>query len=180
MTIDLLPVRPKVTPKQTNPPSVVAEPEQVAPPSPPEPKAESAPEPEAAPITLVTDVESHGGPTVPLSTAPFREATDDSGSTVIMPSPLMAAAVTTEDQKLHEDAKRFARLLVSEIKLYNEAQVSAGRENKDLYDRLKDDIERSRRMYLERVPEHIHSTTNYFYEELVRTLANGDPVLLGM
>ena len=55
-----------------------------------------------------------------------------------------------------------------------------GREHRDLYDRLKDDIERSRRMYQERVPENIHSTTNYFYEELVRTLANGDPTLLGM
>jgi hypothetical protein len=180
MTIDLLPVRPKPAPKQPNPATVVAEPQQAAPPPPPEPKSEPAPEPEAAPITMVSEVESHGGPTVPITATPFRESTEDAGSTVIMPSPLMTAAVSTEDQKLHEDAKRFARLLVSEIKLYNEAQVSAGRENKDLYERLKDDIERSRRMYLERVPEHIHSTTNYFYEELVRTLANGDPVLLGM
>ena len=99
-----------------------------------------------------------------------------------MPAPLRLepSVVSDEDQKLHEDAKRFARLLVSEIKLYNEAQVSAGREKRDLYERLKDDIERSRRMYTERVPYHIHSTTNYFYEELVRTLANGDPTLLGM
>jgi hypothetical protein len=100
-------------------------------------------------------------------------------ATVTMPLP-KAPEVTDEDQKLHDEAKRFARLLVSEIKLYNEAQVSAGREHKDLYDRLKDDIERSRRMYMDRIPTHIHSSTNYFYEELVRTLANGDPTLLGM
>ena len=82
--------------------------------------------------------------------------------------------------KLHEDAKRFARLLVSEIKLYNEAQVALGRENKDLYERLKDDIERSKKMYLERVPQKIASITNYFYEELVKTLAGGDPSALGV
>jgi hypothetical protein len=99
--------------------------------------------------------------------------------TVMMRAPAVLE-ITEEDQKLHDDAKRFARLLVSEIKLYNEAQVSAGREHRDLYERLRDDIERSRRMYMERVPSHIHSSTNYFYEELVRTLANGDPTLLGM
>jgi predicted transcriptional regulator len=119
-----------------------------------------------------------------MPTHHFREeepVEDESGTTVVMTTPpLPPPVIAPEDQKLHEDAKRFARLLVSEIKLYNEAQVTAGREHKDLYDRLKDDIERSRRMYQERVPENIHSTTNYFYEELVRTLANGDPTLLGM
>lgn len=103
----------------------------------------------------------------------------EEGGTTIMPA-FKPAEIGPQDQKVHEDAKRFARLLVSEIKLYNDAQVKAGRENKDIYDRLKEDIERSRRMYMERVPQPIHSTTNYFYEELVRTLANGDPTLLGM
>jgi hypothetical protein len=115
------------------------------------------------------------------SMAPARPAADeeDVSGTVIMEG-VRPPEPAEPDQKLHDDAKRFARLLVSEIKLYNEAQVSAGRENRDLYDRLKEDIERSRRMYVERVPYQIHSTTNYFYEELVRTLANGDPTLLGM
>jgi hypothetical protein len=189
MTIDLLPVRPKPaakpaavaqatstpspveTPVPTSPPVVVAPP----PPPPPEPE----PEPETP------QVESLSAPTIPMESHHFREeppVQEESGSTtVVMTAPLLPPPVVApEDQKLHEDAKRFARLLVSEIKLYNEAQVTAGREHKDLYDRLKDDIERSRRMYQERVPENIHSTTNYFYEELVRTLANGDPTLLGM
>jgi len=190
MTIDLLPVRPKPaakpaaavqpsaapspveTPVPTPPPAVVA-------PPPPEPEPEPEREPKAAP-----QVESLAAPTVPMEAHHFREeipVEEESGTTVVMTTPpLHPPVVAPEDQKLHEDAKRFARLLVSEIKLYNEAQVTAGRDHKDLYDRLKDDIERSRRMYQERVPENIHSTTNYFYEELVRTLANGDPTLLGM
>jgi hypothetical protein len=115
------------------------------------------------------------------SPEPTAKDGDDTApqGTVVMPAPKIPG-LSEDDQKLHDEAKRFARLLVSEIKLYNEAQVSAGRENKDLYDRLKDDIERSRRMYLDRVPTHVHSSTNYFYEELVKTLANGDPTLLGM
>src|SRR5262249_46591031 len=46
-----------------------------------------------------------------------------------------------------EEARRFARLLVSEIKLYNERAVLEGREGGNLYQRLKEDIDRSRQMY---------------------------------
>ena len=94
--------------------------------------------------------------------------------------PVSPPALLEDEMKLHDEAKRFARLLVSEIKLYNEAQVALGRENKDLFERLKDDIERSKKMYMERISPKISSNTNYFYEELVKTLAAGDPAVLGI
>lgn len=84
-----------------------------------------------------------------------------------------------EEEKLHNDARRFARLLVSEIKLYNEQKVSEGRRNNDLYDRLKEDIDRSRQMYEKRVTPSVASKFDYFYDELVNTLAEGDPGKLG-
>lgn len=93
--------------------------------------------------------------------------------------PAVPAALSPEQQKAHEDAKRFARLVVSEIKLYNEAKVNEGRRQKDLYERLKDDIERGRQMYTDRVSPAVRETTNYFFEELVRILAGGDPIALG-
>jgi hypothetical protein len=89
------------------------------------------------------------------------------------------AALSPESQKAHEDAKRFARLVVSEIKLYNETKVNEGRRAKDLYERLKEDVERGRQMYMDRVAAPIRETTNYFYDELVRILAGGDPSALG-
>jgi hypothetical protein len=90
-----------------------------------------------------------------------------------------AAPLSPENQKAHEDAKRFARLVVSEIKLYNETKVNEGRRAKDLYERLKEDVERGRQMYMDRVAAPIRETTNYFYDELVRILAGGDPSALG-
>ena len=84
-----------------------------------------------------------------------------------------------EEQKAHEDAKRFARLVVSEIKLYNETKVNEGRRQKDIYERLKEDIERGRQMYTDRVAAPIREATNYFYDELVRILAGGDASALG-
>ena len=84
------------------------------------------------------------------------------------------------ENALHEEARRLARLLVSEIKLYNEDQVEEGRHNRDIYHRLKDDIDRSRQIYEERVHESVRGTTDYFQQELIRSLAGGDPRALGI
>jgi hypothetical protein len=89
-------------------------------------------------------------------------------------------ATGTEDSKKHDEARRFARLLVSEIKLYNEAKVEQGRKSRDLYERLKDDIDRSRQMYDERISEDVRKSSNYFYDELVRILADGSAAALGL
>lgn len=88
-------------------------------------------------------------------------------------------SMDSDTRKKHEEAMRFARLLVSEIKLYNEAKVQQGRSSRDLYELMKDDIERSRQLYKERVPEPIRATTNYFNDELVRILADGDSGAMG-
>ena len=76
-------------------------------------------------------------------------------------------------------ARRYARLLVSEIKLYNEAAVRAGREKRDLLNRLAPEIERARRLYEERVSPSVGARATYFQQELVHTLADGDSALLG-
>jgi hypothetical protein len=92
----------------------------------------------------------------------------------------LGGGAQNEEAKRHDEARRFARLLVSEIKLYNEPKVDAGRKNRDLYERLKEDIDRSRQMYDERIPEDVRKTSNYFYDELVRILADGDAQALGL
>jgi hypothetical protein len=96
-----------------------------------------------------------------------------------LPAAPPARAPAPEDQKAHDDAKRFARLVVSEIKLYNEAKVTEGRKTRDIYERLKEDIERGRQMYHDRVPPPVREASDYFHDELVRILAGGDPSALG-
>jgi hypothetical protein len=90
-----------------------------------------------------------------------------------------AGAVGEEDAR-QEEARRFARLLVSEIKLYNEDEVERGRVEKDIGARLKEDIERSREMYEKRIPADVRQGHDYFRDELVRILADGDADALGM
>jgi hypothetical protein len=87
--------------------------------------------------------------------------------------------VTDEEKRYHNEARRFARLLVSEIKLYNEQKVREGRDASDLYDRLREDIDRSRQMYDKRVRPEVSSRYDYFDHELVNMLAEGDRAKLG-
>jgi hypothetical protein len=84
-----------------------------------------------------------------------------------------------DEEKLHAEAKRFARLLVSEIKLYNEHHVLEGRENRDIYLRLKRDIDRSREMYEKRVSSQVSRRIDYFHDEIIRILGDNDPSILG-
>ena len=141
-----------------------------APPRPAAPPAAPPRPPAAAPAPAATPASALGG--------------EDRPSTQYIPPANVAranaAAAPTEDAKKHDEARRFARLLVSEIKLYNESKVEQGRKNRDLYDRLKDDIDRSRQMYDERIGDDVRKSSNYFYDELVRILANGNSDALGL
>ena len=105
----------------------------------------------------------------------------------ISPVPLPEAMITQppeakpvpEEEKRHTDAKRFARLLVQEIKLYNEHHVKEGRLNCDLYLRLKREIDRSREMYEGRISPIVSQKIDYFHDEIIRILGDNDPSTLG-
>ncbi len=101
--------------------------------------------------------------------------TQTTGSqTLAMSAEAIGPTVQASDDPMHAEARRFARLLVSEILLYNEKQVREGRLKKDLYKRLREDIERSRQMYDERISTRLPDAAGYFREELINSIADGD------
>jgi hypothetical protein len=89
------------------------------------------------------------------------------------------AGLSAEDADVHRKAQRFARLLVDEIKLYNQAKVAEGRRNKDLYDRLKEDIDKSRGTFQKRYGSTAAASGDYFQHELLRSLAEDDVSIMG-
>lgn len=110
----------------------------------------------------------------PAFTSPVVEAPRPAQPVMAIPT-----QASETEQRAHNDARRFARLLVSEIKLYNAAKVTEGRRSQDLYDRLRDEIDRSRKVYDKRVSPAVAIKFDYFYDELVQTLAEGDLAKLG-
>lgn len=164
--------RPKPEPETLRSPAAPAEP--VVPPASASP-AEPADKPRSPWFTPAARTSSFGARDMAdLRRDDFEVPSDDEEG------PTEEVPLTPEEQELHDDARRFARLLVSEIKLYNEEKVVEGRRERDLYQRLRTDIERSRQMYNERVPPSIAARTNYFMDELVSILAEGDRSALGM
>ena len=155
---------------ETEKPSVPA-PE--TPPSPAEfviePAEAAAPEsePAAAPVWVGPAVEV--APPAPLVERP----------TAAPPAIAEVSQLSETEQKVHKDAKRFAKLLVSEIELYNKAKVAEGRKNGDLYKRLKSDIDRSRQTFDKRFGKTLNKQFDYMHDELVRTLAGNDSTVLG-
>ncbi|MGH9468735.1 MAG: hypothetical protein ACRD1N_00160 [Terriglobia bacterium] len=91
----------------------------------------------------------------------------------------MPAPGSEAEQALHREARRYARLLVSEIELYRPDEVSEGRIHQDLYSRLQPHISRSRKAYESRYGPSVIKNPDYFDEEVVRTLARGDASVLG-
>lgn len=94
------------------------------------------------------------------------------------PTPPRADAGDNSKEDPNEAARRYARLLVSEIKLYHEPAVIAGRKERDLMTRLGGEISRARVLYEQRVPAGVRAGHDYFHDELVKTLAGGDDKLI--
>jgi len=121
------------------------------------------PAPEPEPAAEVVEVTAHAA----AASAAAAPATDP------------FAGLSAEDADTHRKAQRFARLLVDEIKLYNQAKVAEGRRNKDLYDRLKEDIEKSRSTFQKRYGNTPAAMGDYFQKEVIRSLAEDDLTVMG-
>ena len=110
---------------------------------------------------------------------PAQPAASMAASTLPTATAPAPAVPATDENELQKKARRFAKLLVEEIKLYNQPKVDEGRRNRDLYDRLKDDIEKSRAMYDKRYAESAVASADYFTQELIRILADNDATVMG-
>ncbi|MCH7986960.1 MAG: hypothetical protein IH847_10305 [Acidobacteria bacterium] len=99
---------------------------------------------------------------------------------VAAPAAAVAIDSLPEDlQALHKKAKRFAKVTVQELFMYKKDEVIKGREHKDLYDRFKEEIDKSKALYDKRFEKIAAHNADYLYDELVRVLAEKDPSALG-
>jgi len=129
---------------------------------------EPAPEPPPPPPARGIDFDTTGHPYRP--------------PTAVVPPPgprALRGPLAAVEEDPHDHARKIARLLVSDIRLYNEAEIEEGKRHRNIYARLRDDIDRARQTYNDRVPESVRANTNYFHEELIRSLADGSADALG-
>ncbi len=157
-----------------------------------------APEPEDVPSnqTIVADIPQEAAyPSPPAETYDVAEVVEEvpapppqleelaeppSVVEATAPSKPAEDTIPPGEEKLHEDAQRFARLLVQEIALYHPREVEQGKRSKNLYALLRDDIDRSREAYEHRFQRPSIQSRAYFDKALAKYLADGDTSLLGM
>jgi hypothetical protein len=97
---------------------------------------------------------------VPVAEAKPAEAKPAAGAAAAIAAKYMqpsnpATAELEKGDPRHAAARRLARLSVSEIKLYHEDEVKAGREAKDLWTRLQTDIGLARQTFDARVVQEV-------------------------
>jgi hypothetical protein len=83
------------------------------------------------------------------------------------------------EQQLHLAAQRFARVQVAEMRLSKSEAVRSGRAERDIYGALKPPIDEAREKFKEKHMTVSPTMVDYLHLELVRSLANDDPILLG-
>jgi CheY-like chemotaxis protein len=69
-----------------------------------------------------------------------------------------------QDSKEGEAAKRLARIIVSDVVLYNKKKVDEGIRTNTFFEVLKEEIEEGRKHYISRVPAEIQKTRDYYKE----------------
>ncbi|MDH4163559.1 MAG: response regulator [Nitrospirota bacterium] len=79
-------------------------------------------------------------------------------------APVKASPRVSADPEEIEKARRFARIIVSDIALYSQDAVIEGIRDGTFYDLLKDDVAEGRALYDSRVPEAIRATKDYLQE----------------
>jgi hypothetical protein len=113
-----------------------------------------------------------------LSIAPVLTMPGGTAPAASGPETLDWGGLSREEQELHAKAQRFARVRVAEMRLYQANAVRKGREQACLYSALRGEMDRGRAQFKHEFMR-IPSMIDYFHQEVVRTLANDEPTLLG-
>jgi hypothetical protein len=87
--------------------------------------------------------------------------------------------LTQEDQKLHLQAQRMARVRVAEMRLYHENELRSGIAAGDIYSELQKEINAARDQFLQTFLSKSPTMVDYLHLEILRSLVHDDDRLLG-
>lgn len=108
-----------------------------------------------------------------------RGAAEPAPATAAAPPPAAPPApVAGGDDAQLDAARRFARLVATDIRLYNEEAVMQGRKNGDLVQRLNEHIHRGKETFLQRHSGLGSQGIEILHDAYVQVLAGGDGELL--
>ncbi len=138
--------------------------------------------PAAIPPSAPAPPESAPAPAAPLESAPASAALPESapprGSAPAPPPQSLPAAATTPDPAATQDddglaegrakAERLARIIVSDIILYNEDKFAEALRQGSVVEMMSRDLDEGRDLFCNRIDERVREERDYLVEELLR------------
>jgi hypothetical protein len=125
---------------------------------------------------LPPDTEIEVPPSEPAVTA---AEVDSPAAAVSESAEFDIASLPANLQDLHRRANRVAKVAMQDIKLLRPKDVRLGRENKDICQRLRSDLDKARKEYDRRCNAILDHPVDYFHRWMVEILAEGDAEALG-
>jgi hypothetical protein len=111
--------------------------------------------------------------------ASAKPSASDAPAEPVGDAPQEDATETTEEAAPELDlARRYARLVATDIRLYNEEDVMLGRRNGDLAERLGEHIDRGKETFVRRHGDLGPAGIELLHEAYVQVLAAGDAALI--
>ncbi len=123
-------------------------------------------------------VPSNGHNVVADSSNTVFARTDSPDHTVVEPAVRVEppAAVAPErgvDEGLIQEAKRIARLIISEIKLYNQEKIVKAKSKREVLELLRNDLIKGKQHYNTRIASKLPMGPDYFMESVKDILLTG-------
>ena len=87
--------------------------------------------------------------------------------------------LSPDDQKLHLQAQRVARVKVAEMRLYHAEDLRKGVSETNIYGALAREIDRARAGFLQTFLSKSPTMVDYLHLEILRSLAHDDDRILG-
>jgi hypothetical protein len=101
------------------------------------------------------------------------------GAPVVRTVPRAWDDLSADDQKLHLQAQRMARVRVAEMRLYHEGELRSGIAAGDIYGALQKAIDTARDQFLQSFLSKSPTMVDYLHLEILRGLAHDDDRLMG-
>jgi len=132
--------------------------------------------PVSAPVELLCEAAGMRLEAVAGKTQPVQQAKGEESRQV----PVVAwDGLSADDQRLHLQAQRMARLRVAEMRLYHEDRLRSGTAAGDIYGALQSEIDPARSQFLQTFLSKSPTMVDYLHLEILRSLAHDDDRVLG-
>jgi hypothetical protein len=102
--------------------------------------------------------------------APDRTMVDMAGPAAVLPT---EGRSTEADEGLIHEAKRIARLIISEIKLYNQDKIAKAKSKREVLELLKNDLIKGKQHYNTRIASKLPMGPDHFMETVKEILLAG-------